>query len=173
MSGGSSRALGDAPVAQPLARGSRGARARDLRGRAGAILAPLLATVMLASALGAVPGFLRDTAEVVRADRATWNRPELYPGEVGVPAPVVEAAEREIGEDELYAIVIGDQIPVVAGGIGVVQALNYFLLPRRSTTDLRRADWVIVWGESSETVGVPIAREIGVATSVNLVEVRR
>ena len=174
MSGGASGALRDPPRAQP----ATGAQARRrgasvVRQMPGVALANLLAAVVLASALAAVPELVRTTVDVARADREGWDRPELYPGDIAVPAAVVEVAEREIGDDDLYAVVVGDQIPVVAGGIGIVQALNYFLLPRRATTDLSRADWVIAWGVSSETIGVPIAREIGLAPSVNLVEVRR
>jgi hypothetical protein len=170
---GSSGALRDVPPARPAAMQARRDRSSGVRRRAGGALAPLLAVVALASALTAVPVLGRNTLDVARADRETWDRPELYPGDVGVPAVVVERAEREIPEDELYAVAVGDQIPVIAGGIGVVQALHYFLLPRRSTAEVWQADWVIAWGQSSETLGVPVAREIGLAPSVNLVEVRR
>ena len=153
--------------------GGRVALGDALRRRPRLAVAPVLAVVSLASALTTVPGLVDHTVDPPAATQEGWDRPELYPGDIGIPAVVVERAEQLIREDELYAIAIGDQIPVVAGGIGIVQGLHYFLLPRGWTDDYTRADWVIAWGQSSETLGVPIAREYGVAPSVNLVEVRR
>ena len=174
MSGGSSGAVREdaRPRQRSTTQVGRG-RAAEIRRRAGATVAPLVAALALVSAVAAVPRLVDETIGVARADREGWERPELYPPDIGVPAAVVEVAEREIPEGAVYAIAVGDQIPVLAGGIGVVQALAYFLLPRRWTGELWRAEWVIAWGESSETLGVPIEREIGLAPNVNLVEVRR
>lgn len=164
--------MSDVQAERAATRVRRGGAAR-FRRRPGAAVAPLIAAVALGSSLAVVPSLVRDTVGVARADREGWERPELYPGDVGVPAAVVEVAEREIPEDAVYAIAVGDQLPVLAGGVGIVQALAYFLLPRRWSGELWRAEWVIAWGESSETLGVPIEREIGMAPNVNLVEVRR
>ena len=139
----------------------------------GALLAPLLAAVSLVAALRPVPALVREIADPPPAEAEGWDRPELYPGDVGIPAVVVERAEEIIPRDGLYAIAIGDQLPVASGGIGVYQALNYFLLPRRWTFDVAAAEWIITWGHSAELLGVPVVREIGVAPGVNIVEVAR
>jgi hypothetical protein len=137
------------------------------------VLAPLLAAVALASALTTVPTLVRQTFSPPAQAEDAWDHPELYPGHLGIPAIVVERSQRLIPEDAPYAIVIGDQIPVVAEGIGIVQGLHYFLVPRPWTEDLSGAEWVIAWGHSSETLGVPVSRAIGLAPGVNLVEVAR
>jgi hypothetical protein len=52
-------------------------------------------------------------------------------------------------------------------------AFKLMLLPRIFTTDRHRAQWVIAYRASSETLGVPYSREIGLAPNVNVVEVVR
>ena len=138
----------------------------------GASFAPLLAAVALAAAATSVPDLVRGIFDAPSTDKG-WSRPELYPGHIGIPPEVVERAEELLPKDALYTIVFGDQIPVESGGIGIRQGLVYFLLPRRWTRDLEQADWVIAWGKPAETLGVPVAREIGLVSGVNLVEVER
>jgi hypothetical protein len=47
------------------------------------------------------------------------------------------------------------------------------LLPRIYTPDRHRAQWVIAYRASSETLGVPYSREIGLAPNVNVIEAVR
>ena len=141
----------------------------------GASLAPLLAAVALVAAATTVPALVREIVDAPPAAER-WSRPELYPPHVSIPTDVVVRSEQLMPEDALYAIAIGDQYAVADHGIGVLQALNYFLLPRRWTFDVREAEWIITWGHSSETLGVRIEREWGLSTGppgVNLVKVRR
>ena len=49
-------------------------------------------------------------------------------------------------------------------------AFKLMLLPRVFTTDRHRAQWVIAYRASSELLGVPYAREIGLAPDVNVIE---
>ena len=48
-------------------------------------------------------------------------------------------------------------------------AFKLMLLPRVFTTDRHRAQWVIAYRASSEQLGVPYTKEIGLAPGVNVV----
>ena len=52
-------------------------------------------------------------------------------------------------------------------------AFKLMLLPRVFTTDRHRAQWVIAYRASSELIGVPYTKEIGLAPGVNVVKAAR
>jgi hypothetical protein len=81
-------------------------------------------------------------------------------------------ARKSIPRDATYAVVVGrDLSPSARTAVGF--AFRFWLLPRRYTTQRKRAQWVIAYHHASETLGVPYVKEIGLAPDVNLVEVRR
>ena len=49
----------------------------------------------------------------------------------------------------------------------------YWLLPRRYTTDLHDADWIVTIHASTERLDVAAEREIGLGPDANAVEVAR
>jgi hypothetical protein len=73
-----------------------------------------------------------------------------------------------------YTVVVGDTTPVPRYiHDGVPPLLQYWLLPRRYTDDIHAADWIVAVHASSELLGVPVRREIGLGADANALEVAR
>jgi hypothetical protein len=70
-----------------------------------------------------------------------------------------------------YAVVVGNDLGP-SQRVGVALAFKFWLMPRRYTSEVRRAQWVIAYHHPSETLGVPYTTEVGLAPDVNVVEVR-
>jgi hypothetical protein len=78
------------------------------------------------------------------------------------------AAREVIPAGATYAVVVGDTPPTTATQkLAIPLLFQYWLLPRRSTADPRDAQWVIAYDHPSETLGVRVAREVGLAPGVN------
>jgi len=84
------------------------------------------------------------------------------------------ALRRHIPRDATYAVVVGDG-PTVPDIVreGLPQLLEYALLPRRYAADVTGAQYIVTWDHPSETLGVPVKRELGLSSDANLVQVRR
>jgi hypothetical protein len=81
-------------------------------------------------------------------------------------------ARRIIPRDATFAVRVGYDPPVDSSIVEAIPGLfQYWLLPRRYTPDSHSAQWVVTFHHSSETLGVPIRREIGLGPDANLVEV--
>jgi len=83
-------------------------------------------------------------------------------------------AARIIPRDAVFSVEVGDDPPAAPAVVEAVPGVfRYWLLPRRYTPNLHDAEWIVTFHHSSETMGVPIRREIGLAPYSNLVEVGR
>jgi hypothetical protein len=69
-----------------------------------------------------------------------------------------------------YTVVTGPEL--TSTGLAPI-AFEFMLLPRIFTPDRHRAQWVIAYGASSEGLGVPYSKEIGLAPDVNVVKAIR
>jgi hypothetical protein len=84
------------------------------------------------------------------------------------------SAANVIPEHAVYTVVLGDSPPLEdAERLGIVSFAQYWLLPRRYTSNLADAQWVIAYHHSSETIGVRYRKEIPLAPYVNTFEVVR
>jgi hypothetical protein len=84
----------------------------------------------------------------------------------------IAKATRIIPRGALYSIATGDSPPPDPSFAEAVPGVfRYFLLPRRYTPDVHQARWIVTFHHPSETLGVPVAREIPLAQYANLVEV--
>jgi hypothetical protein len=91
---------------------------------------------------------------------------------ISVPPEVLLGAARVIPRNATYAIAVGNSPPVASFQVsGIPSLLEYWLLPRRWTADLRKAAWIVSYNHPSETLGVRVKREIPLAPTVNAVEV--
>jgi hypothetical protein len=85
------------------------------------------------------------------------------------------AADRRLPRAATFYVATGDGIevssPLVLPRVPVFAA--YWLLPRRLTSDPRRADWVLSYGGDLEALGLDYTRVIEVASGQRLAEVRR
>jgi hypothetical protein len=86
----------------------------------------------------------------------------------------IAKAERMIPRDALYSIATGESPPSDPSFAAAVPGVfRYFLLPRRYTPDVHQARWIVTFHHPSETLGVPVEREIPLTQFTNLIEVGR
>jgi hypothetical protein len=135
------------------------------------------AVAVVVVALVSVQGRARETLESGRQALST-SMPSRAERELGSPPlggmetePLV-LARRLIPTDATYAVVVGDVTPLpqyLHEGLPIL--FEYWLLPRKQSTDVRKVDWIITFHQPSESLGVPIRREVGLGPDANAVEV--
>ena len=82
------------------------------------------------------------------------------------------AAARIIPRNALYSVVVGEDPPNPAGfDVAIPGMFQYWLLPRRYTKNIHKAQWVISWHHSSETLGIRYSEELGIGDDSNIVKV--
>jgi hypothetical protein len=88
-----------------------------------------------------------------------------------VPTAALARARELIPPGATYAIAVGEEPPVRDPEL-IRIVFKFWLLPRTFTERPADAQWVVAYHRPSETLGVPVQREIGVAPYVNVVQVR-
>jgi len=135
----------------------------------------LLAGVVVALELWAAVGHIGD---IVRSGYRAVSEPS-YPVQeadldplafYALPEAVVRARD-VIPPHATFAVVTGPGLTSTQRLAAV--AFRLMLLPRLFTADRHRAQWVIAYRASSEALGVPYSREIGLAPGVNVIEAVR
>jgi hypothetical protein len=136
-----------------------------------------IAFAVLALALvGAqAPSVVRSVVDSARTAEPSVAKRELAPADsIGVPNDLLVNASRVIPLDATYAVVVGQTPPTPPPlDVGLPDLVHYWLFPRRWTGNARAADWIVAFHESSELLGVRVAREIGLSDAANAVEVGR
>jgi hypothetical protein len=137
------------------------------------------AVAVVAVALVSVQGRVRETLDAGR-EAISWSMPARADRELGSPPfggmetePLLRARSL-IPPGATYAVVVGDVTPLpqyLHDGLPVL--FEYWLLPRKQSPDVHGVDWVITFHQPSESLGVPIRREIGLGPDANAVEVAR
>jgi len=139
-----------------------------------AVLAVAIAVVVaeLAAAAGVIGNYARFGWRAAGEPNPLVRDADLDPLAQFVPTAALVHAAQTIPRDATYTIVVGDDPPVELPG-DVEAAFRFWLPPRRYTEHAADADWIVAYHVSSEELGVPVAREIGLAPAVNAVEVKR
>jgi hypothetical protein len=121
------------------------------------------------------PSVVRSLVDSARTSEPSVAKRELTPADaIGVPNDLLVNAQRVIPLDATYAVVVGQTPPTPAPlDIGVPALVHFWLFPRRWFGEIAGADWVIAFHRSSESLGVPVEREIGLSEAANAVEVGR
>lgn len=135
-----------------------------------------VAVVVVAIELFSAVTHLRLFAQVgyknLRAPAHLVRDADLDPFAYFAPTQALVAAQRIIPEQATYTIVVGHEEPgptaTIAGDI-----FRFWLVPRRYTRNVRKADWAITYNESSESLGVPYTEELGLGPGVNAVKLGR
>jgi hypothetical protein len=84
------------------------------------------------------------------------------------------AATRDIPRNALYSVVVGEDPPNPAGfDVAIPGMFQYWLLPRRYTKNIHKAQYVISWHHSSETLGIRYSEELGIGDYSNVLKVVR
>jgi hypothetical protein len=136
------------------------------------VIAGVLVACLVAAAVR-MPTIVRDAVDAGTAGRQGTDERELAPADVmDVPNEMIARAEQVIPPDATYNVVLGPQFELTEtqkAGIPVV--LRYYLLPRHEVQGTEGADWVIAYGQSSESLGIRYRREVPLAEGVNALEV--
>ena len=80
------------------------------------------------------------------------------------------AAPQAIPRNATYTIVTGNERNVGMTSGFAIDVYRLWLMPRRYTTDLKKAQWALTYYRSSESLGVPYSEEIGLGPGVNAVK---
>jgi hypothetical protein len=91
------------------------------------------------------------------------------------PVEAFTGAAEAIPAGATYHVVVGDNLPLQGNQeVSLTPLLRYWLFPRRWTRRLEDAEWVIAYGASTETLGVPVGeRQVEVSPGVVVAEVER
>jgi hypothetical protein len=97
------------------------------------------------------------------------------PRYVGVDTDVFVAARRVIPERDVYFVAVGDRTPANAQSAldAVPPFAAWWLLPRRQTRSIDRAEWVIAYGVDPRSLGVRLERIVNVDQGVAIAELSR
>jgi hypothetical protein len=81
-------------------------------------------------------------------------------------------AAKDIPLNALYSVVVGEDPPNPAGfTVAIPGMFQYWLLPRRFTKNIHKAQYVISWHHSSETLGIKYSEELPIGDDSNIVKV--
>jgi hypothetical protein len=137
-------------------------------------LAGIVVAVALVVAALRVPDYLRLAWDSVDAPGKPLEQRDLGFALGWQSRQAMTEAARVLPRDATYTVVLGESPPPSdLERAGIVTFLRSWLLPRRYTPDLHQAQWVIAYHHSSETIGVPYRKEIGLAPFVNTFRVVR
>lgn len=91
-----------------------------------------------------------------------------------LPTEVFTGAESTIPPHASYHVVVGPNLPLTEQQwITLGPLLHHWLLPRRHVDDLEAAQWVIAYGEPTETIDAPLSTGVEVSPGVVVAEVER
>lgn len=116
--------------------------------------------------------FARVGYKNLRAPSHLVRDADLDPFAYFAPTQALVAAQRLIPANATYTIVVGHEAPGPPAGVAN-EIFRFWLVPRQYTRSVRDADWAITYNESSESLGVPYTRELGLGPGVNLVKLGR
>jgi hypothetical protein len=133
--------------------------------------ASLVAVALLTCARPASQA-VRVGLDSLRAPARSLSERELLARPDAIPETYLLLAREQLPPDALFSIAVGDELSELEE-LMVVRFLPYWLAPRRYTPDLTAADWILTFRRSSETLGVPVADEIGLGPDGNAVRVAR
>jgi hypothetical protein len=137
--------------------------------------AALLVALALAASLVELPKVAADAVRAADRGRPARLERESAPGQaLGIPSAALGRVRAVIPEGARWTLVLGDTIPLTdTARVGIAQFLRYWLAPRPFVDEPDDAEWVVAYGASSETLGVPVAREVPLGDRINAVEVGR
>jgi hypothetical protein len=136
------------------------------------VVAIVVVAVELAAAAGVIGNYARFGWRAAETPNPLVRDADLDPLAQFVPTAALVHAAETIPPDATYTVVVGNDPPVELPG-DVEAAFRFWLPPRHYTAHAADADWIVAYHVSSEQLGVPIGREIGLAPDVNAVEVKR
>ena len=136
-----------------------------------------LLAVVVATVVWQAPHAFVDAARDVSSRRdLTESERSLAPVRANdLPSEAFTGAADVIPAGATYHVVVGRNLPFRGNQeVALTPLYKYWLLPRRATRQLEDADWVIAYGASTETLGVPLEeRQFEVSPGVVVAEVEQ
>jgi hypothetical protein len=135
------------------------------------VLAAVVVLIELWLAVSRTSFYAHVGARNLRAAQLLVRDADVDPFAYFDPTLAMVAAQRAIPRNATYTIVYGGEQPgrkMVPGFAKSVYRL--WLVPRKYTTDIHKAQWALTYFKSSEFLGVPYRKEIGLGPGVNAVE---
>ena len=137
----------------------------------------IVAAITVGFQLWAAAGVTRRYAKIgwrnVRAPTPLVRDTDVDPLALYLSTGALVRAAQAIPRDASYTVVVGRNPPRVGDPPVVREVLRFWLYPRTYVKRISDAQWVIAYHESSESLGVRVAREIGLGPDANAVEVER
>lgn len=142
------------------------------------VAAALVAAAALGGALYRVPALERTSHRYLKAPSYSLESADLDPLKYFVSIGALVMARNTIPADATYTIVVGHDPPLADSpaqaadlAVAITPIFRMWLLPLRYTPKLHRAQWVITYHHSSESLGIKYSREIYLSFDANLLEV--
>jgi hypothetical protein len=160
----------EAPAANGTPSGTGGHR-RLLAGRSWLVaVAALVAAVELVMAVTRTPFYARVGNKNLHAPKLLVRDADVDAFVYYDPTFAMVAAQYAIPRNATYTIVVGNEgkhamVPGLA-----IDVYRLFLMPRKYTTDIKKAQWALTYWKSSEFLGVPYTTELGLGPGVNAVK---
>jgi hypothetical protein len=143
---------------------------RRFSARDGAVVIAALALIAAGSQSPAIAR--AGWANLTRHAESTTNRQLAAVVFSQAPNSTFLTAARIIPRNAVYAVVVGQDPPNPSDFKFAIPTLfQYWLLPRHYTRDIHKAQWVISWHHSSETLGIRYSEELGIGDDSNIVKV--
>jgi hypothetical protein len=133
------------------------------------VLALIAAAVVLSLAAAGIPFVTRVGMTNLKRPPTLVRDADVDPFAYYDPTLPMVAAEQAIPRTATYTIVVGDEPSAMPPGLAI-DIYRLFLLPRRYTTVLAKAQWALTYWKSSEALGVPYTTEVGLGPGVNAVK---
>jgi hypothetical protein len=133
--------------------------------------AVLIAVVALLAAVWELPSSLRATqAHITTTAGLSLAERELAPGlAYGVHADLAVRAAQVIPRNAVFYVATGSG----AGSVASPPFYAYWLLPRRHTSELGNADWIVNFGADASTLGVKVDVVLDLGGGAQVLRVRR
>jgi hypothetical protein len=134
-------------------------------------VATLLALVALLVAVRQLPRSIRTAHARVEANSGFSSlQRELAPARWwGMNERLLLRAEQVLPRDAVYSVAVGRQ----QASLGAPLFYAYWLLPRRRTKDVSRAEWIVLWGADRSRLGVKTDVVADLGGGAEVLRVRR
>jgi hypothetical protein len=142
------------------------------------VAAALVAAAALGGALYRVPALVRISHHSLKQPGMSLEDADLDPLKYFVSIGALVTAENTIPRGATWTIVVGHDPPLgdtPAQSADLATAIppifRMWLLPLRYTPKLHKAQWVITYHHSSESLGIKYSKEIYLSYDANLLKV--
>ncbi|CAB4696751.1 MAG: hypothetical protein F2663_05345 [Actinobacteria bacterium] len=147
-----------------------GVRRLTVNRRAVAIIATAAVAAQLIVAVAHLPSLAMAGGRAYDTKTPAIRDGDLDPLALYAGTQALVLARAAIPPSATFAVAIGNDPPVAQPEV-LRRIFDFWLAPRRDVGDPAKADWVIVYHRSSESVGVPYTTEAGLGPDGNAIKV--